>query len=91
MDILKENADLARVALTLVGNKIDLAGEREVEADQGRRLASQFSIPFCEVSARSAEGVDFLFKEMARRVGHVLTSPARALKLAPEQDKGCCF
>ncbi|XP_032831132.1 ras-related protein Rap-2b-like isoform X2 [Petromyzon marinus] len=57
-----------RVPLVLVGNKADLAGpggEREVAEADGRALAREWGCPFLEASAKTRQGVDELFAEVA--------------------------
>ncbi|XP_009882778.1 PREDICTED: ras-related protein Rap-2b [Charadrius vociferus] len=40
-----------RVPMILVGNKVDLEGEREVSFGEGKALAEEWSCPFMETSA----------------------------------------
>ena len=47
----------------LVGNKIDLENERKVSFDEGKKFAEEKNIIFGEVSAKTGDGFDFLFKE----------------------------
>ena len=50
----------------LVGNKKDLI-EREVKYEEGQQKKNEFDIDgFCEVSAKTGDGIEKLFKEISR-------------------------
>ncbi|NXG73734.1 RAP2B protein, partial [Baryphthengus martii] len=55
-----------RVPMILVGNKVDLEGEREVSFGEGKALAEEWSCPFMETSAKNKASVDELFAEIVR-------------------------
>lgn len=52
----------------LIGNKCDLASERQVSATQGQQLADEYSMKFFECSARTRQNVDDAFLTLARDV-----------------------
>ncbi|XP_069649049.1 ras-related protein Rap-2b isoform X2 [Haliaeetus albicilla] len=56
-----------RVPMILVGNKVDLEGEREVSFGEGKALAEEWSCPFMETSAKNKASVDELFAEIVRQ------------------------
>ncbi|MCJ1373517.1 GTP-binding protein [Loxospora ochrophaea] len=57
------------VPLVIVGNKSDLKSEqRQVSADQGRRLAEEFRCGFTEASARLNENVSQAFESMIAEI-----------------------
>nr|CAD2140894.1 unnamed protein product [Meloidogyne enterolobii] len=56
------------VALTLVGNKVDLGHQRKVRADEGRQLAKDYDIPFIETSAKSGQNVSEMFFDLTTRL-----------------------
>lgn len=50
--------------IILVGNKIDLDNERDIESEMGQSFAIENDIMFFETSAYSGEGIDTIFNEM---------------------------
>jgi len=61
-----KNAD--KVPMVLLGNKCDLANEREVEETDGKKLAAEFQCPFFETSAKSNINVTEAFLQVAREI-----------------------
>ncbi|KAK2531062.1 hypothetical protein Q9966_008913 [Columba livia] len=59
-----------RVPMILVGNKVDLEGEREVSFGEGKALAEEWSCPFMETSAKNKASVDELFAEIVRQMNY---------------------
>ncbi|SPQ96301.1 Ras family [Plasmodiophora brassicae] len=57
----------------LVGNKIDLEGERQVSKEDGRQFAKENGMLFIETSARTNVGVANAFEELVLKI---LDSPA---------------
>ncbi|CAH0027819.1 unnamed protein product [Clonostachys rhizophaga] len=55
--------DQSQVPVMLVGNKNDLEGWREVSIGEGRKMARELGIGFCEVTARDPSGVKKLFHQ----------------------------
>ena len=49
------------IPIVLIGNKIDLAEDREEIKIRAQNLAEQYNIPFFETSAYTGEGIDELF------------------------------
>ncbi|XP_040830764.1 ras-related protein Rap-2b isoform X2 [Ochotona curzoniae] len=70
-----------RVPMILVGNKVDLEGEREVSYGEGKALAEEWSCPFMETSAKNKASVDELFAEIVRQMNYAAQ---------PTGDEGCC-
>jgi GTPase KRas len=60
--------DEDKVPMILVGNKCDLAEERQVRYEEGLKLAESFSCPFFETSAKNCINVDEAFDEIVREV-----------------------
>ena len=60
--------DSNKVPLVLVGNKCDLAEEREITKEEGEEMAKKFGCPFFESSAKNHINVDESFRELVREV-----------------------
>lgn len=60
--------DNEKVPIVLVGNKTDLAHERQVSTEDGRKLAKHYGIPFVETSALEGTNCDFAFQEAIRLI-----------------------
>jgi len=56
------------IAIVLVGNKIDLASEREVTFLEASRFAQENDLMFLETSALTGEGVSEVFLKCARTI-----------------------
>ncbi|XP_041457606.1 ras-related protein Rab-30-like [Lytechinus pictus] len=54
-----------KVISVLVGNKIDLAKDREVNEEDGQSFADSHSMRFLETSAKESDNVDRLFLDIA--------------------------
>ena len=52
----------------LVGNKIDLASKRVVDAATATHLAEELGIPYVETSAKTSEGVEHVFMLLTRKI-----------------------
>jgi len=57
-----------RVPILLVGNKCDLASQRQVDTADGARLAQLWGCPFVEASAKEREKVNEVFIEIVREM-----------------------
>eukprot|EP00930_Biecheleria_cincta_P052592 TRINITY_DN37841_c0_g1_i1.p1 TRINITY_DN37841_c0_g1~~TRINITY_DN37841_c0_g1_i1.p1 ORF type:complete len:230 (+),score=48.91 TRINITY_DN37841_c0_g1_i1:144-833(+) len=62
-DVRSERGEGA--VLALVGNKIDLAADREVSTEEGKRQAEDCGVLFLETSAKQGENVSALFQQIA--------------------------
>ena len=54
--------------IVLVGNKLDVAGKREVSFDEGMALARKWTCKFWEVSAKTKNNLETAFYECARLI-----------------------
>lgn len=54
--------------MILVGNKIDLQGQRKIKVEEGELLASQLNIPYVETSAKFDTMVDKSFQTIATEI-----------------------
>lgn len=88
------------VCRILVGNKCDVA-ERQVEFEEGRKLAQKYNIPFFETSAKSGMGVEEAFVSIAREIKNKIlvnetnnsnntTSKLVSSPAEPKSGGGCC-
>eukprot|EP01086_Lenisia_limosa_P004301 TRINITY_DN19455_c0_g1_i1.p1 TRINITY_DN19455_c0_g1~~TRINITY_DN19455_c0_g1_i1.p1 ORF type:complete len:182 (+),score=25.95 TRINITY_DN19455_c0_g1_i1:129-674(+) len=70
------------VPIALIGNKFDLQDYREVPTNEGKALASSWSVPFLETSAKSRLNVDSAFYTVVREI--------RKSNGTYKQSGGCC-
>jgi len=56
------------MTIMLVGNKVDLEGERVVSTEEGEQWAKDHGILFMETSAKTAFNVDATFTETSRLI-----------------------
>lgn len=69
--------------IALVGNKLDLAADRQVSREEGEAYASEAGLLFGEASARTGDRVSDVFVNIAKRLPKTeqqLASP----RLAPD-------
>lgn len=91
------------VNILLVGNKADMAAQRQVEYAAGKEFAEKLGVPFLETSAKDNTNVEAAFVTMARqikeRVGrpNATQAPASAGRVALPTSStrlsssgGCC-
>lgn len=52
----------------LVGNKSDMAEQRQVTTEEGQELANSYQMPFLETSARNSNNVDEAFVTMTKEI-----------------------
>mmetsp|Transcript_39464 Transcript_39464/g.45318 ORF Transcript_39464/g.45318 Transcript_39464/m.45318 type:complete len:121 (-) Transcript_39464:47-409(-) len=55
------------IPVTLVGNKIDLEKNRDVETRDAEKIANEWGIMFAEVSALDATNIESMFKNIATK------------------------
>ena len=54
--------------IILVGNKCDLASQRQVPTEEGLAFARKNGLVFFETSAKTAQGVEDTFSQAAREI-----------------------
>ena len=64
-------------AEVLIGNKADLAGQREVSYCEGAQLAERLGVPFLEASAKTSSNVEQVFATVLALVGQKGQFPLR--------------
>jgi len=72
-----------QVPILLVGNKCDLAHQREVRSDEGLALAQAWGCPFAECSAKVTRNVNTCFEEIVREMNIISRQRMQA-------GNGCC-
>jgi GTPase KRas protein len=65
---IKRVKDVERINGVLFGNKCDLESNREVSADEGKKMASEVGLTFLEGSAKLYKNIDEAFFELVRIV-----------------------
>ena len=83
-----------KVAIVLIGNKIDNVQERKITKEQGDKLASEIGVKFFETSAKTGEGINesvfFLVKKIFENDPEVKNKyQGRNLKMYNKKRK-CC-
>mmetsp|Transcript_7155 Transcript_7155/g.12796 ORF Transcript_7155/g.12796 Transcript_7155/m.12796 type:complete len:224 (-) Transcript_7155:13-684(-) len=72
-DVRSERGEDA--VLALVGNKIDLAEDRQVSTEEGMEQAKELGVMFLETSAKQGENVGPLFQQLAAALPSADTAP----------------
>ena len=83
-----------KVAIVLIGSKIDNVQERKISKEQGDKLASEIGVKFFETSAKTGEGINesvfFLVKKIFENDPEVKNKyQGRNLKMYNKKRK-CC-
>lgn len=56
------------IVIMLIGNKCDMAAERQVRREDGEIVAQQFGVDFFETSAKTSTNIDLAFQTIARNL-----------------------
>ena len=67
---LREKSE-TKIYIILVGNKIDKEQNRIISKEEGENLAEKLKIDFCEVSAKSGDGIDNVFQKLIDKVYNI--------------------
>jgi small GTP-binding protein len=86
--------------IALAGNKLDLQAQRKVDAAEAQAYATENGLLFMETSAKTAQNVNELFVQIARRLPKTpgpTQNPSKGLTIQPVDDpnpapkkSGCC-
>lgn len=84
-----------KMVMALVANKSDLEPKREVGTEEGEQFAQENGMFYMETSAKTAENINELFYEIARRLAKAFPPKPIGINLKNEkQDHGrkffCC-
>ena len=58
----------ANTKVILVGNKIDMEGERQVTKEEGERRAKEYNIPFYETSCKDGININEVFSRITKEI-----------------------
>src|ERR1700704_4977983 len=72
--------DKDRVPMVLIGNKCDLASDRQVTTQEGQELSKTFGCPFFESSAKTRINVEEAFYQLVREIRKELQGEAQCKK-----------
>lgn len=95
-DVRAKTAETGGMQLMLVGNKSDLEEERAIPAEEGREFAHKNQMIFMEASAKSADGVEDSFNQIAHQLLLEGNKPsqnaAKTINVNQKDDTsgGCC-
>ncbi|CAK9317835.1 unnamed protein product [Citrullus colocynthis] len=64
---IRELADF-NISIMLIGNKVDLDCRREVSQEEGEQFAKQNGLLFLEVSAKTTQNIEEVFKKIASNI-----------------------
>ena len=64
---VKDSTRKGSTAIVLIGCKADLEDQREVDKEEGRNLAADLKIGFCETSAKLGTNMHDAFDELVKQ------------------------
>ena len=68
IDEISNTIDINEIPLLFLGNKIDLQKERDVETEEGEKLANEYKGLFFETSAKNNENIDIAFNALIEKI-----------------------
>ena len=84
----------ANTKVILVGNKIDMEGERQVTKEEGERRAKEYNIPFYETSCKNGININEVFsritKEILNKKENIDNSKGEKLNNYKKNKKSTC-
>jgi len=76
------------VPVIVVGNKADVASQREVPTEEGKKLAASWNVPFFETSAKDGTNVEESWIELVRELRKFRKSPKTAATTTSSNGNG---
>ena len=70
VDDLKNGSD-KNIYIILVGNKNDLEEQRVITKEEGEDLSKKLNLGFCEVSAKTGDGIENAFQKLINEVHRI--------------------
>ena len=84
------------VVILIAGNKIDKEERRQVQKEEGQKIADEFGFPFFETSAKEGININETFEEIVEKIDLVYTADGKNIKIRKKNKKfggnrnGCC-
>ena len=82
LEKIRENAD-PDSKIIMLGNKVDLINDIEVDQEVARQLASDNEIPYYQTSAKDGKNLDNAFKEL---INSIITTENLTTKITRHKE-----
>jgi len=83
------------LVIALAGNKLDLDNDRKraIPTEVGKKVAADLNCLFAETSAKTGEGINEIFSQIAKKLPKDVETKPKSLPLedlTPRKKGGCC-
>ena len=93
-DSIKENTDVEKTVICLVGNKLDLKEKKVVNSEEAKKIGESFGMTYMETSAFTGEKVDelynFVIDNCIKNGFYIETEDRVELDKPKNKSKRCC-